>query len=531
MATEITGENSEIVNEQNSEASLENIQPPTTLQIESSVQGEEIVLLKRKKRAFKAKLTRLKHQIEKLCITDSVEVTEVESKVEQLWQNLEETHEVIDEITRYYITAGQLEKQLESSKESHDIEAEISKAIENAQSYLKDKYKANSSLSNTNYESSLPNVNNSPDNNMPPQVNISPEVNTSSNNIENNQVNNNTAESTEEIPSPSFERNYSRLKPLKVPSFDGDKTKFEDFWLLFESLVDCSKEPVNIKMARLRQSLSGEALVAIRGLGVSSLEYEEAKSIFKTKFGGQRRQLRAYLDQLESLPQIKPKDTKDFERFADLVRVTVVKLKAENRQGELGNGSLHSLLVKKLSDRHLEMYSRWLGEGSREQSVTSLSDWLKEEAKIRVEAMKMGHGVRHDPNVSDSRQSQERNRYRKSYTVYSEQEDDPPGVPRVKPCSGCGASDHKVWKCRVFRSTNVDERWRIAKERRLCFRCIGSDHQGKDCRRSQKCGIDGCHLSHHSLLHNPKQIESKSKKEQPKDENPPWNSTGGGTRW
>ena len=91
---------------------------------------------------------------------------------------------------------------------------------------------------------------------------------------------------------------------------------------------------------------------------MSSLEYEKAKSILKTKFGGQRRQLRAYLDQLESLPQIKPRDTKDFERFADLVRVTVVKLKAENRQGELGNGSLHSLLVKKLSDRHLEMYSR-----------------------------------------------------------------------------------------------------------------------------------------------------------------------------
>jgi hypothetical protein len=55
----------------------------------------------------------------------------------------------------------------------------------------------------------------------------------------------------------------------------------------------------------------------------------------------------------------------------------------------------------------------------------------------------------------------------------------------------------------------------------LCFRCLGSDHQGKDCRRSQKSGIDGSHLSHHSLLHNPKQIECKSKKEQPKDENPP----------
>ena len=133
MATETTGENSEIVNEQNSEASLENIQPTTTLQIESPVQGEEIVLLKRQKRAFKAKLTRLKHQIEKLCITDSVEVTEVKSKVEQLWQNLilyRRNNSVL------YITVGQLEKQLESSKESDDIEAEISKAIENAQSYL-----------------------------------------------------------------------------------------------------------------------------------------------------------------------------------------------------------------------------------------------------------------------------------------------------------------------------------------------------------------------------------------------------------
>ena len=79
------------------------------------------------------------------------------------------------------------------------------------------------------------------------------------------------------------------------------------------------------------------------------------------------------MDQIESMSQIKPRDI-EFERFADLVCVTVVKLKAENREGELGNGSLHSLLVKKLSNRHLKMYSRWLGENSREQSVISLSD-------------------------------------------------------------------------------------------------------------------------------------------------------------
>ena len=70
------------------------------------------------------------------------------------------------------------------------------------------------------------------------------------NSAENNMVGNTEPQ---EIPVPSFVKIDSHLKPLKVPSFDGDKTKFEEFLLLFESLIDCSDEPVNIKMARLRQ--------------------------------------------------------------------------------------------------------------------------------------------------------------------------------------------------------------------------------------------------------------------------------------
>jgi hypothetical protein len=89
-----------------------------------------------------------------------------------------------------------------------------------------------------------------------------------------------------------------KLDPLKVLVFECDKTRFEDFWGLFSSLFDSGNEPANIKMARLRQSLKGTALEAIRGLGFSLPEYEEAMEILKTKFGGRRRQLQAYIDQL-----------------------------------------------------------------------------------------------------------------------------------------------------------------------------------------------------------------------------------------
>ena len=140
-------------------------------------------------------------------------------------------------------------------------------------------------------------------------------------------------------------------------------------------------------MARLRQSLKGAALDAIRGLGVSQPEYEEAKTILETKFGGKRRQLRAYMDQLEGMPPLKGGDVQGFEKFADLVRISVVKLRAEGREGELGEGTLHGVLVKKLGERQVESYSRWLRENKKERSVINFIEWLKEEVKIRVEAI------------------------------------------------------------------------------------------------------------------------------------------------
>ena len=57
----------------------------------------------------------------------------------------------------------------------------------------------------------------------------------------------NMTENYDHQPSQQYQLNESHgnqddrsrfLKPLKVPTFSGDKQKFEDFWVLFRSLVD-----------------------------------------------------------------------------------------------------------------------------------------------------------------------------------------------------------------------------------------------------------------------------------------------------
>ena len=166
----------------------------------------------------------------------------------------------------------------------------------------------------------------------------------------------NMADNYDQQPAQQYQLNESHgnqddrsrfLRPLKVPSFNGDKQKFEDFGAPFKSLVDESAKPANLKLARLRQCLTGNALEAIRDLGVSTPEYEEAKEILITKYGGARRLLRAYMHQLEQMPLIRSNDFNALEKFADLVRITVVKLQSEGKDGELGDGTLHSLMVIK----------------------------------------------------------------------------------------------------------------------------------------------------------------------------------------
>lgn len=105
---------------------------------------------------------------------------------------------------------------------------------------------------------------------------------------------------------------------------------------MFLSLAGQGVEPTNIKMARLRQMLTGTALKAIRGLGVSEPEYKEAKEILQSKFGAEQRKVQAYMDQIEKMPPLKSNDVQSFERFDDLVRIAVVKVQLEGHGGELG---------------------------------------------------------------------------------------------------------------------------------------------------------------------------------------------------
>ena len=286
-----------------------------------------------------------------------------------------------------------------------------------------------------------------------------------------------------------------QLKRVTIPIFYGDKRTYSGWKAAFYTCVDATDATPEYKLLQLRSYLKGEALKSIELLGHSAAAYEAAKRQLERKFGGERRQMAMRLEELDLFKPIRPGFAKDVEKLADLLEVLIVSLKDANKTEELGDGILYIKIQKKLSEEMLIRYKRWTFENDEPNSVESLQKWLLRESDYQNEAWETIRGI------------SDRTPRRQDYTNY--------GEDSIKPGSCLVCSEfHTIWNCENFANMDVNERWDIAKGKKLCFGCLSSSHLGKDCLRTQQCGVDGCKRTHHQLLHKERRYVTREEQSQ-----------------
>ena len=206
-----------------------------------------------------------------------------------------------------------------------------------------------------------------------------------------------------------------------------------------------------------------------------------------------------HVEELDNFKPIRNGYAKDVEKFADLLDVAVINLEEARRYDELGVGSLYVKLQKKLPEAMLTNYHRWLHENDKFESVMTLRDWVNMEAEFHVIAAETIKGV--STSTSD-----EKRRGRNMHSKQKEHNDK--GERKCKICDEA----HGVWACNVFKALEVSRRWQLAKEKEICYCCLGDNHLSKDCRRKRKCPIDDCKSHHHKLLHGVKVKDAYTEK-------------------
>ena len=266
---------------------------------------------------------------------------------------------------------------------------------------------------------------------------------------------------------------WNQLKRISIPVFNGDRRAYEGWKAAFMACVHQAPATPDYKLLQLRQHLSGEALKIVEPFGHSAAAYEAAIALLERKLGGQRRKLALHLDELENIKSLRPGNTGDIERFADLLDVTVVNLKEANRHDKLGKRTLYISLCKKLNEGMLAQYHRWIFKNHCWESVETLKEFMLQEAEFQTVASETIRGVTSSNRNVDSR----RNQSEKAFFGNAQESE----IQKYCPCKVC-KGHHGVWYCDKFKDLPVQERWNTAKRLKLCFRCLGGGHRGHVCQ-------------------------------------------------
>ena len=192
---------------------------------------------------------------------------------------------------------------------------------------------------------------------------------------------------------PALSSTFSHIRKVSVPTFSGEKRAYASWKATFMACIDSATVSDEYKLLQLRQSLDGEALKVIEGLGHSAAAYNVALQRLERKFGGSRRQVALYLEELSHFKPVRDGNAKDLENLSYLLDVAVANLTEAGRESDLGDGALYIELQKKLPEKLLTDFHRWVTEVKRNHSVFSLREYILKEAEYQTTATEAIHGV------------------------------------------------------------------------------------------------------------------------------------------
>ena len=230
---------------------------------------------------------------------------------------------------------------------------------------------------------------------------------------------------------------------MQIPVFQGDKRTYQSWKTAFFACIYNASATAEYNLLQLWQYLSGEALQAIENLGHSAAANVAAKERLQCKYGGKRRQIAVYLENLENFNQMKTGNAKDLKKFADLLDIAIINLQEAQQDYKLRDGSLYTKLQRKFAEPMLARYHRWVFETGATESVTALQKWVIQEAEFQTIAAETMHGLTGTTSNQQPVQSLHRNRNQRTFFGESQ---NGRSIEKV-PCQVCRGR-HAIWKCR-----------------------------------------------------------------------------------
>ena len=168
----------------------------------------------------------------------------------------------------------------------------------------------------------------------------------------------------------------------------------------------------------------------------------------------------------------------------------MAKFEDGNQHQELaGVSALYIAVQQKLPESLLIAYQEWLQRKPTKDGLSVFSKWLQKQVVYRMDVEDVKERTKKKKDNVESRKHKS-----KEGAVHNVARQP---SPKCVFCSG----PHQVTSCKKWSETSVANRWEIANQNELCYRCLISGHQGKNCPENNRCGVNDCSSTHHFHLH------------------------------
>ncbi|XP_069379882.1 uncharacterized protein [Paralichthys olivaceus] len=306
--------------------------------------------------------------------------------------------------------------------------------------------------------------------------------------------------------------------PMPEPSvFTGDPIQFIEWKASFTSLIDKKNIASADKLHYLKKYVGGPARKTLDGIFYRNDEeaYKDAWNRLNQRYGQPFVIQRAFREKLANWPKIHPRDAEGLRAFADFLHSCQEAMPYVKGLDILNDCEENQKLVQKLPDWAASQWNRKATQVMTDkQEFPNFQDFvifIVTEAEIACNPITSFHALHSSESNSDRRYLKEK-KFKSSVLhtqIVTETETQGQLKTGLKPpCMFCQDSKHHLHRCPEFKRKALEERREYVKGKKLCYGCLRSGHNAKDCRNRHSC--ESCKGRHPTLLHDDNYIKAKT---------------------
>ena len=258
-----------------------------------------------------------------------------------------------------------------------------------------------------------------------------------------------------------------KLKKLEIPKFNADSKSFFKWKEKFERFTWHLDN--DSKYDYLFVSTTGKAHHYV----ANKSNYDEAMDKLQEQYGNVHTILGTLIDEIKALSVVRKGDFRSFEQLTFQVNDFNDRLNLMGLQREAENSYVLKEIESKLNQEDTQKWLESLGDRVDTRQVGDLLLWLESQTKLRRISCKSSVSYTSYSRDTSTSSYNVRNR---PITVTNRA-----NAASYTNCAICLEDPHEIRECPKFMSSPIDEKWNIVKRLRLCFQCLGDNHQRDSC--------------------------------------------------